>query len=84
MLTLKLWDHMKSANPIFEVELLGWIGLDYFSKDRIDEQGVYNSGNSRSSGKKKDSGNSRPAQGTFMNKVNNLFIWRNKCIELKK
>ena len=38
------------------------------------------------SGKKKDSGNSgnsRPTQGTFMNKVNNLFIWRNTCIELK-
>ena len=35
-------------------------------------------------GKKKDSGNSRPTQGTFMNKGNNLFIWRNTCIELKK
>ena len=42
---------------------------------------------STTQGKKKDSGNSgnsRPTQGTFMNKVNNLFIWRNTCIELRK
>ena len=33
---------------------------------------------------KKDSGSSRPTQGTFMNKVKNFFTWRNTCIELKK
>ena len=33
---------------------------------------------------KKDSGNLRPTQGTFMNKVNNLFIWGNTCIAINK
>ena len=26
----------------------------------------------------------KKTQGTFMNKANNFFIWRNTCIELRK
>ena len=43
-----------------------------FHSPPLHSQGVYNSGNSR------------PTQGTFMNKANNFFIWRNTCIELRK
>ena len=58
------------------LECFKLLHLLFSSQDAV-IQGVYSSGNSEKKRLGENSGNSRPTQGTFMNKVNNFFTWRN-------